>query len=95
MTDIVCKCGASRLEDIQCAVCGEYFKAGWIPVSERLPEKLQWCLVSEVGTTWPDDENTTSIAQYVDDEYWRNEYGYENEFVTYWMPLPSPPQEAE
>ena len=27
MTEIYCKCGASRLEDIMCADCGDYFRA--------------------------------------------------------------------
>lgn len=26
MTDIVCKCGTSRLEDVQCAECGAYLR---------------------------------------------------------------------
>ena len=40
MTDIVCKCGVSRLEDVQCAECGEYFKAVWIPVE---PDTWTFC----------------------------------------------------
>lgn len=38
MTDIVCKCGASRLEDIQCAECGQYFRVVHPP--ETLDEAM-------------------------------------------------------
>ena len=56
---------------------------GWIPCSERLPEKDKLVLV----TVW----NGVSIA-------WRNIYGgwesaediYEKGDVTAWMPLPEP-----
>lgn len=52
MTEIVCKCGVTRLEDIQCAECGETFRLAWVQVSERLPDDdngvLIYCESGEV-----------------------------------------------
>lgn len=89
MTDIVCKCGVSRLEDVQCAECGEYFKAGWIPVSERLPEVKGRYICSIMYKEEPK-------KIWVEQRYWDG-YGWDmyTSIVTHWMPLPPPPQEAE
>lgn len=58
-------------------------KTGWIPVSERLPDKEERILV----TVWGD----VDVA-------WRDKYGiwesdeymYEKDDITAWMPLPEP-----
>ncbi len=89
MTEIVCKCGTSRLEDVQCAECGEYFKAGWIPVSERLPKRDGFYLVLE---------NVNQVAGYY---HWCKQFGWNTDggriniqSVTHWMPLPTPPESS-
>jgi len=89
MTEIVCKCGTSRIEDVQCAECGEYFKAGWIPVSERLPKQAQHVIVNIPGMGF-------DIALYVIckqlpfDGFHAG--GIKLVGVTHWMPLPPPPE---
>lgn len=104
MTDIVCKCGTSRLEDIQCAVCGEYFKAGWIPVSERLPETTGEVWIKALGMTRP--ELGSYVYQNTGEAFgiyckpcfyvWRAGDWTHKVIITHWMPLPPPPpQEAE
>jgi hypothetical protein len=93
MTDIVCKCGVSRLEDVQCAECGEHFRAGWIPVSERLPELTEpSCLFRTTGG------GVYFGYHLVDRPVWvapgiRDYYGVLYETVTHWMPLPPPPED--
>lgn len=74
---------------------------GWIPVSERLPEKNMSCLVS-VGKF-----NFTQIAIYSDlmktinrKIFWQGEYGkssFKNitQYVKAWMPLPERYKEGE
>ena len=68
----------------------------WIPVSERLPEKNMYCLVS-VGKLY-----LTQIAMYSDlmgiinhKIFHQGNCGYEDfkditEYVKAWMPLPEP-----
>ena len=88
MTEIVCKCGTSRLEDVQCAECGEYFRAGWIPVSERLPEDCVEVIVCEIIM----DYECVSAGFY--DEAGRQWFsnGDAADYVSHWMPLPPPPE---
>ena len=92
MTEIHCGCGASRLEEIMCADCGEYYRAGWIPVSERLPEETGYekylCLDKEYGRR---------VYGFTSPSFWWYPEDMEDRtgYVTHWMPLPEPPQEAE
>ena len=96
MTEIYCGCGASRLEEIMCADCGEYYRAGWIPVSERLPEGD-----GEYWVWFKDEFTGIDISGYCDySKDWLEQYpdnnGFENtEKVTHWMLLPEPPTEVE
>lgn len=72
----------------------------WIPVSERLPDKNMYCLVS-VGKI-----HLTQIAMYSDlmgtiDHriFWQGDYGKNNfqnitEYVRAWQPLPEPYKEG-
>ena len=88
MTEIVCKCGVTRLEDIQCAECGETFRLAWIPVSERLPEFVEDVIVMHypsriVGVAWYESNGW----------YCLNQWGAVNiAVVSHWMPKPPPPE---
>nr|ELX9632941.1 DUF551 domain-containing protein [Klebsiella aerogenes] len=71
-------------------ICAEL--AGWIPVSERLPEEggRYWCYVEE--------QNSLGKSHYQWNCSWNGEiwggammYGR----VTHWMPLPAAPQEVK
>lgn len=75
-------------------------RGGWIPISERLPDKNMPCLVS-VGKF-----NFTQIAMYSDlmetidhKIFYQGDYGKNNfqnitEYVKAWQPLPEPYQEG-
>ena len=83
----------------------------WIPVSERLPENKQLCLVTKrgFGKTKVVDIATYSTNLYKIDErefcaekgksgwyYYDNEFGYCQPLgVVAWMPLPEPFREGE
>ena len=86
MTEIHCGCGASRLEEIMCADCMEYYRMRWIPVSERLPEAfvpvLLYCADGYSDVSMRTESDTGDIV-----------FAYSD--VTHWMPLPEPPMEAE
>lgn len=67
-------------------------KTGWIPISERLPGREQYALITVYNQTkmcWYQD------GVFVDGE--QNAYTKENEELVAWMPLPKPyePQESE
>ena len=88
MTNIVCKCGVSRLEDIQCAECGEALRLAWIPVSERLPEIGVEVFVLDKCGECDTDKRYKRVNG---DVVWLTS----EEIVTHWMPLPERPPEAE
>ena len=64
----------------------------WIPVTERLPEEMEWVLCASVC-------NTIHILRYDFimedwDIYEKLNSCYGKGFVTHWMPLPEPPKEG-
>lgn len=60
---------------------------GWIPVSERLPEKGSFALVTDFGEV--------EEAYYDSDGHWWQVWGDRLKNVTAWMPLPEPYEEAK
>ena len=56
--------------------------SGWISVEDRLPESIKPVLASLNGPT-------ILICRYHPDN---KEWISYNDFVTHWMPLPSPPE---
>lgn len=63
---------------------------GWIPVSERLPEPQEWCLITEDGDV--------QMAQWGGGDVWWSDdsaLAYPYHEVTHWMPLPAPPGAPE
>ena len=58
----------------------------WIPVAERLPEKRKWVLCRC-------EANITEVLRYENNEWYHDpRHVYYFDFVTHWMPLPTPPQ---
>lgn len=59
----------------------------WIPVTERLPEKDKWVLrySAITGATWLAYRNSIGV--------WMDEQG-KAPYITHWMPLPEPPEDA-
>ncbi|HHT4841340.1 TPA: DUF551 domain-containing protein [Klebsiella aerogenes] len=71
-------------------ICAEL--AGWIPVSERLPEEggRYWCYVEE--------QNSLGKSHYQWNCSWNGEIwggAMMHGRVTHWMPLPAAPQEVK
>ena len=64
----------------------------WIPVSERMPEKEGFYLVSiEVMENPPQITTFTGISQYIaHDEFLGEVNNFNRENVIAWMPLPTP-----
>lgn len=66
----------------------------WIPVSERLPEPMEWALCRCA------DKNMRVLRydNVMDDwdfaVFETHLYAYDDGFVTHWMPLPEPPKEV-
>ena len=60
---------------------------GWIPVSERLPEKGSFALVTDFGEV--------EEAYYDSDGHWWQVWGDRLKNVTAWMPLPKPYREED
>ena len=59
----------------------------WIPVTERLPEKFDYCLVSGDTSVW--------FARYVSGQFLGILSGHALDSVKAWMPLPAPYQGGE
>jgi hypothetical protein len=68
----------------------------WIPVTERLPEKINYYLVhvkcecdGKLVSAWK------QIGWFCEKFYWEHLHGDDvfKETVTHWMPLPEPPKE--
>ena len=66
----------------------EQVPTGWIPVSERLPEKQQWCLVCCEGGRMP----LGNMSCWFDGEKFHRTQSYS---VAWWQPLPSPPPHSD
>lgn len=64
---------------------------GWIPVSERLPDKNGWYMVYTKNKG--DIARRTNKAQFYYQSWHGNGGRWDN--VTHWMPLPEPPQEED
>lgn len=71
----------------------------WVSVEERMPEDDGDVLAIVSGYPTPNItlENVIVVAAYCGSEGWYvNEYPeWEDPTVTYWMPLPEPPEEGE
>ena len=58
----------------------------WIPVTERLPEKDGWYLVSDGFISW--------TAMFLGEKtVWAGNFKFGLTGITHWMPLPEPPKE--
>lgn len=60
-------------------------KPKWIPVTDKLPQKCQFYLVTDFGVV--------EEAYYNSDCLWISRYDDKLKDVTHWMPLPQPPKE--
>lgn len=59
----------------------------WIPVTERLPTKRNWVLCWCVS-------DTQEVLRWENNEWYPDpKHVYFSDFVTHWMPLPTPPKE--
>ena len=59
----------------------------WIPVSEKLPQKCKFYLVTDCGEV--------EEAYYNSDGFWFSWNGNKLKSVTHWMTLPEPPKDGE
>lgn len=76
---------AMTVEDCQRAVREMAADDGWIPVSERLPERFEKVILCREGNI---------VEQgYRDVNDWWKVYGTRTKKITHWMPLPEPPRE--
>lgn len=65
----------------------EEYKGGWIPVSERLPEKDRYVLCQGVNGQF------IACIDSMDDK-WRDTHFYTRSTILAWMPLPAPYKEG-
>lgn len=86
-------------ELMEMAITALQNQPGWIPVSERLPEKSYGCLVTVMDfepLTQTDFENILPYFVGYDGHGWNNADGETIPFeVIAWMPLPEPYRESE
>ena len=69
----------------------EEYKGGWIPCSERLPDKSGWFLCTQEYHSLTNGnliKVTTELVEFYDNK-WRRA---KNLVVTHWQPLPEPYQ---
>ena len=64
----------------------------WIPVTERLPKHgavvLAYTKLNDIETFQWDDKYEEWLGSGLDNDHWK-------EFVTHWMPLPTPPKDGD
>ncbi len=63
-------------------------KEKWIPISERLPEKNEWVLVSIKQPSGNCYQEIMRIDKYRG--LWTDNFDYYADYVKAWMPLPEP-----
>ena len=96
LIDVVWKIDTMRAVGVELSECVDHLISNgvtvqkWIPVSERLPdENDNTVLVYAAGYMelgWFDE----------DDSVWKSdEYAWDADEVTHWLPLPEPPKECE
>ena len=75
--------------DLAIKALEERLQGGWIPCKERLPDKEDWYIVTE----WDYSHQCwdTSISEFHASGRW----GYGNDKVIAWMPMPEIYQEAQ
>ena len=61
----------------------------WIPVTERLPHELLTVIIAV-----PNGKRTDVMPAYLANGWWKasNDWCYETDKVSHWMPLPEPPK---
>lgn len=82
--------------DFAIAAIREQEQRRWIPVAERLPGNDDFVLVIASGKSGNITlDNAIELASFSMDEGWILEMWpeWEDPKVTYWMPLPEPPEE--
>ena len=59
-------------------------KTGWIPISERLPERNKEVIVTDIETS------DTYLSRYIGNGYWECDNGLFKDRIIAWMPLLEP-----
>lgn len=92
---VSCHCGGCDLAEATRVAIESLETFGWIPVTERLPEKGGWYLV-----TWEDQFKTVrgvTVSEFIEPKG-LTDIGHFEGFVlreiTAWMPLPEPYKEV-
>ena len=73
-------------------VCGliDKIESGWISVKDRLPEKSAQYLIYQ---SWAASICAFNVVRWSSEKGWMgHEVGSRIEGITYWMPLPEPPE---
>ena len=76
---------AGMKQQIERMVVNSGNKPKWIPVTDKLPQKCRFYLVTDFGEV--------EEAYYDSDGFWFSPHGDKLKSVTHWMPLPEPPKE--
>lgn len=69
----------------------QYYHDGWIPVTERLPEKFQACIVTDERRKCAYEYDYNPENEFTKKYGWR----YSGRKIIAWMPLPKPYKEGE